>query len=109
MNNIKLIGILHFAGNILSGGLLGTLLVVWFLILRNDLSDAEKKTCYHIINFNISFWIYFAIGWILLFVLIGFLILPIVGIIWIILLVIGFIKHLAGEDYEYPLAITFLK
>jgi len=106
---IKLIGLLHFIGNIISGWLLGTILVVWYLALKSDISEIEKKTCYNIINFNISFWIYFVIAWILLFVLIGFPILPIVAITWVILLVIWFIKHLAGETYDYPLSITFLK
>lgn len=105
----KIVGLLHFIGNLLSGWLLGMMLVAGYLLLKNDIDPEVKKTCYHILNFNFSFWIYFAIAWVLMFLLIGFIIIPFVGLAWIILLVIGFIKHLAGDDYEYPLTIEFLK
>lgn len=108
-NNVKIVWLLHFIGNIISGWLLGTLLVIWYLLFTSNIDEKTKKVCYHIINFNLSFWIYFAIGFVLMFVLIWFIILPIVAIIWIIILVIWFIKHLAWDDYEYPLAIEFLK
>jgi len=105
-----MLGILHFIGNILSGGTLGLVLVLIYLVVRKDtLSSEEKNTCYEIINFNISFILYSCIAGILIFVLIGFILLPIVYIIGIILLVIGFTKHLNGENYRYPGIIRFVK
>lgn len=106
---IKIIGLLHFIGNILSGGILGTLLVVVYLFITTDITPLAQKTIYNIINFNISFVIYGFIGFLLIFILIGFLILPVVLIVWFIALIIGFIKHLAGENYVYPVSIPFLK
>lgn len=108
-NNIKIVGILHFLGNIFSGWILGTLLVIGYLLFSKDITPKTRQVCYNIINFNISFWIYFAISWVLIFVLIGFVLLPIVFLVWIIILIIWFIKHLSGEDYEYPLSISFIK
>lgn len=108
-NNIKIVGILHFLGNIFSWWILGTILVIGYLLLSRDINAKTRQTCYNIINFNISFWIYFAISWVLIFVLIGFVLLPIVFLIWIIILVIGFIKHLSWEDYKYPLSIELIK
>lgn len=108
-NNIKIIGLLHFLGNICSWGILWTLLVILYLLLSKEINEKTKKVCYNIINFNLSFWIYFAVSFALMFILIGFLTTPIVFIVWIILLVIGFIKHLAEDDYKFPLSIEFLK
>ena len=108
-NNIKIVWILHFAWNIISGGVLGTLFVIWYLLLSSNLDEKTKKVCYHVINFNLSFWIYFAVAFVLMFVLIWFIIIPIVAITWVVILVIWFIKHLAWDDYEYPLSIEFLK
>ncbi len=107
---IKTLGILHFIGNILSGGTLWLVLVLIYLLVRKDeLTVEEKNTCYEIINFNISFILYSCIAGVLIFVLIGLILLPIVYITGFILLVIGFIKHLNGENYQYPGIIRFVK
>lgn len=105
-----MLGILHFVGNILSGGTLWLILVLIYLLVRKDeLTAEERNTCYEIMNFNISFILYSCIAGLLIFVLIGFILLPIVYIIGIILLVIGFTKHLNGENYQYPGIIRFVK
>ena len=104
-----MVWLLHFIGNIMSWGFLGTLLVLIFMIQKKDIDEKTKLVCYNIINFNISFWIYFAISFILIFLLVWFITTPILALIWIILLVIWFIKHLAWDDYKYPMSIEFLK
>ena len=68
--------------------------------------DAHGKM---VTNFMISMTIYFIVSFILAFVLIGFLLLPIVGIIGIIFPIIGGVKANNGELWEYPLTIKFLK
>lgn len=116
---VKMLGILHLVGNILSGGTLGIVLVLaYFLIRKDELSELEKKTCYEIINFNLSFIIYtciagilFWLGMLLIFILIGFILLPILPIVyvtWIVLMIMGFLRHLEGENYQYPLIIRFI-
>lgn len=107
---IKMLGILHFIGNIVSGGTLWLVLVLIYLLVRKDeLTSEEKNTCYEIMNFNISFILYSCISGIFMLILIGFLLLAIVYIIGLILLVIGFTKHLNGENYRYPGIIRFVK
>ncbi len=108
-NNIKIIWLLHFLGNICSWWVLGTLLVILYLLLSKEINEKTRQVCYNIINFNLSFWIYFAVSFALMIVLVGFLTTPILFIIWIVLLVLGFIKHLAEDNYKYPLSIEFLK
>ena len=68
--------------------------------------DAHGKM---VTNFMISMTIYFIVSFILVFVLIGFLLLPIVAIIGIVFPIIGGIKANNGELWEYPLAFKFLK
>ena len=79
------------------------------MVQKDILTPEEKNTCYEIMNFNISFILYSCVAGILIFVLIGFILLPIIYIIGLILLVIGFTKHLNGENYRYPGIIRFVK
>jgi uncharacterized Tic20 family protein len=109
IEQIKLVWILHFVWNIISGWILWTALVIVYMFITDNLQSKTKQTIYNIINFNISFLIYMLISWVLIFILIGFITTPILAIIWFVSLIIWFIKHLSGESYEYPLTINFLK
>ena len=94
------------------GNIIGPV-VVW--VLKKDQSsfvDAHGKEA---INFNISYTIYFValaiIGFILTFILIGFLVfmlMPVLGLAVLVLMVIAAIKASKGEMYQYPFVIRFL-
>jgi uncharacterized Tic20 family protein len=60
-------------------------------------------------NWLISEAIYLVVGFILLFVLIGFIIVPVVGVLGIVFPIIGGIKASEGTVWKYPLSIPFLK
>lgn len=106
---VKMLGILHLAGNLLSGGTLGLILVVlYYFVQKNRLSTLEKETCFEIINFNISFIVYAFVASALIIILIGFLLLPIVFITWLVLMIVGFLKHIEGENYKYPFIIRLV-
>lgn len=106
---VKMLGILHIVGNILSGGTLGILLVLGYLFFKKtELSSLERETCYEIINFNLSFIIYSCIAGVLVFLLIGFVLLPLVVVTWIVLMIMGFLEHLQGKNYKYPFVIRFV-
>jgi uncharacterized Tic20 family protein len=68
--------------------------------------DAHGKM---VTNFMISMTIYAFITFILMFVLIGFLLLPVLAIIGIVFPIIGAVKANNGEFWEYPLTIKFLR
>ena len=68
--------------------------------------DAHGKM---VANFMISMTIYLFASIVLMFLLIGFLLLPIVGLIGIIFPIIGAMKANNGEFWEYPLTIKFIK
>ncbi len=82
-------------------------LVVW--LIKKDASpivDAHGKEA---VNFNLSFLLYGVVSFLLLFVLIGFVLLPIVGIAWFVLVIVATLKASNGEPYRYPATIRFIK
>ena len=103
---------LHLSG--LSGILLGFALAhvlvplaIW-LIKRADSPEIDA-TGKAVLNFQISFSIYFLIAGALCWILIGFLILPIFLIIWLICTILAAVRTSNGESYRYPMTIRFLK
>lgn len=68
--------------------------------------DAHGKM---VTNWMISATIYFAVSFVLMFVLIGFLTIFVVFLLAIIFPIVGGIKANNGEMWNYPLTIKFLK
>jgi hypothetical protein len=60
-------------------------------------------------NWIISSFIYMSVSIALMFVLIGFLIAPVIWILMVVFPIIAGIKANNGETWEYPLTIKFLK
>jgi uncharacterized protein len=91
----------------LFGGLsfLGPLIVL--LVKGND-SQWVRRQSVESLNFQISIMIYAIVSAILIIVLIGFFLLAIVGIFWLIFTIIGSVKASAGEDYRYPMSIRMV-
>lgn len=81
-------------------------LVVW--LLRRDTDPYATTHAKEALNFNITATIAFVVASASLFVLIGFLLLPLVGIVWLVLVIIGGTKAANGELYRYPLTIRFV-
>ena len=50
----------------------------------------------------------FVVSFVLIFLLVGFLLLPIVGIWWLVFTIIGSVKSANGELYRYPLTIRMV-
>ena len=103
---------LHLSG--LSGVFLGLALAhvfvplaIW-LIKRADNPEIDA-TGKEVLNFQISFSIYFLVAGALCWILIGFLILPIFVIIWLVCTILAAIRTSNGEAYRYPMTIRFLK
>jgi uncharacterized Tic20 family protein len=103
---------LHLSG--LSGIVLGFAfahvlvpLIIW-LIKRADSPEIDS-TGKEVLNFQISFSIYFLIAGALCWILIGFLILPIFLIIWLVCTILAAVRTSNGEAYRYPMTIRFLK
>ncbi len=82
-------------------------LVIW--LLKKDqlpfVNDQGKEA----LNFQISVAIYTLIGIVLIFLLIGMLLLPLVGLYWLIFGIIATIKANEGVPYRYPFILRLIK
>lgn len=87
------------------GHILGPLLI-W--LLRKPVTPSLDPIGREVLNFQISYSIYFAIAALSMFVLIGFILLPILGLAWLILTIVGAVKASNGEFYRFPLTIRML-
>ena len=88
------------------GNILGPL-IIW-LVKKDDsafVDDQGKEA----LNFNITISIAGFIAFLLMFVVIGGLLLPIIGIFWLVMTIIAAVKANGGERYRYPLTIRLIK
>lgn len=88
------------------GNLIGPL-VIW-QIKKSEMPfvDDQGKEA---LNFQITIFLAVLVCLVLSFVLIGFLLLPLVGLAWLIFSIIGGIKANEGVAYRYPFALRLIK
>lgn len=82
-------------------------LVMW-LVGKDDSQrvDFQGK---NILNFQITYVIWLIIGIITIPLIIGIVILSVLGIAMTIFIIVAAVKSYNGEDWKYPLTISFLK
>jgi uncharacterized Tic20 family protein len=81
-------------------------LVVWLVFKeRSAFLDRHGKEA---LNMQISYMIYFLVAGISLILLVGFVLLPVVGIAWLVLMIVASVKAANFEDYRYPLIFRFI-
>ena len=90
-----------------AGGHILAPLIVW-LIKRPESREVDEHGK-EALNFQISMLIYSIVAGILCFVLIGFLLLPILHILNLALVIVAALRAGEGQLYRYPLTIRFLK
>ena len=88
------------------GNIIGPL-VVWQV--KKDTLPFAADQGKEALNFNITIAIAAIICGLLTLVLIGFLLLPLVGLAWLIFTIIGAMKANNGEAYRYPFALRLIK
>ncbi|MCX6020461.1 MAG: DUF4870 domain-containing protein [Chloroflexi bacterium] len=88
------------------GNVLGPL-VVW-LLKRNDSPyvDAQGKES---LNFQISMTLYAIACIVLMFVVIGFILFPILMVAWLVFVIIASVRASNGELYHYPMTLRLVK
>ena len=81
-------------------------LVIW--IVKKDQSSFVDYHGREYFNFLISYTVYALVAGLLTFVLIGFLLLPIVGVAGFIFTIIAAIKAFEGKEYRFPFVFKIL-
>ena len=82
-------------------------LIIW-LIQRDESSfidDQGKES----LNFQISILIYLVVSMLLMFIVIGFVLVPAVLVFDVVMIIVASVKASAGEKFRYPLCIKFIK
>lgn len=104
-NEEKLLAMLIYLLNFLTA-IVGPL-IIW-LIKREESAyvDFHGKEYF---NLLISFFIYEIVAVITLFIGIGFILIPVLSIGFLILIVIGAVKAYQGEYYRFPLIFRLIK
>ncbi len=97
------LGLLHVSGLFC---LLVPPLIIW-LWKKDDVTDMDVHGK-DVLNFQISMWIYLFSGSILVFLAIGLVILPLLGLFSTAVVVINTLRVLNDSPYKYPLSINFL-
>jgi uncharacterized Tic20 family protein len=81
-------------------------LIIW--LLRKDSSSAVDAAGREALNFNISFTLYGIIAGLLCYVLIGFVLVPILVVAHIVLVIQATLKANKNEPVHYPLTLRFI-
>ena len=82
--------------------------LIAFLVLKDRGPFARAHTA-TALNFQLTMLIAELVGYLLIFLLIGFLVVPAVYILRVVLSIIAGVKANRGEWYTYPLAIPFVR
>ncbi|MGH3510045.1 MAG: DUF4870 domain-containing protein [Nocardioidaceae bacterium] len=81
-------------------------LVVWLVFKdRSGFLDRQGKEA---LNMQLSYLVYFLVAGFSLLLLVGIVLLPIVGVAWLVLMIVGTIKVANGEQWRYPAIIRFI-
>ena len=87
-------------------GFIGAL-VLW--LVKKDESAFIAEEAKEALNFQITMTIGFFAGWMLCFILIGFVLIPVLALVNFIFCIIGAIAASKGQAYRYPFAIRLVK
>ena len=88
------------------GSILGPL-TVWLLKrTESEFIDTNGKEA---LNFQITMAIVFFVCGLSVLVLIGFVLLPIAGVFWLVFVIIAAVKTSEGEAYKYPVCLRLIK
>jgi uncharacterized Tic20 family protein len=88
------------------GNILGPLILWLVKRAESPYLDAVGKEA---VNFNISWSIYMLVAFLSVFVLIGFVLLPIAALAWLILVILGAVSASSGKFHRYPLTIRLIQ
>ncbi|MFT7615385.1 MAG: putative Tic20 family protein [Candidatus Woesearchaeota archaeon] len=80
-------------------------LIIYLIADKGQGKDNAREA----LNWNISLIIYYAISWVLAFIIVGFVLMAVLGICHIIFSILGIVAANKGEVYSYPMTIKFLK
>jgi uncharacterized Tic20 family protein len=94
-----------FAAAYVALGLIAPLIV---LLVRGGQSPFVRRQAVESLNFQLNAFVIIAVGWLLVIVGIGLLILFAYGILYVVCVVLASVKASRGEDFRYPLTVRLI-
>ena len=104
---ISLMHIAQFGGYLIP--FLGFIAPIVMWHINKEQSAEIDRHGKNIINFIISWVIYYAVAFILTFIVIGIFVFIALGVMQIIFIILAAIKASKGEYWKYPLTLTLVK
>ena len=95
-----------FVAAVIALGFLGPLII---MLTKGNESPWVRRNAVESLNFQLSTLAYGLVSLALCFVLIGFVLLPIVGVVWLACTIIGSVKAARGEEYRYPVTVRLVR
>ncbi|HKS52028.1 MAG TPA: DUF4870 domain-containing protein [Pseudonocardiaceae bacterium] len=96
----------------------GSLIAAWFalgliapllvLLIKGDHSPYIRRHAVESLNFQINALLYTVACFVLMFVLIGFVLIVIYGIFYLVCVIIATVRASNGADYRYPLTLRLV-
>ena len=102
--NDKNIAVLTHLGGIFFGFI--PALIVW--LLKKDDNPFVGGQAREALNFQLTVLIGYMVAWVLAFVLVGFMLLPLIYVGNLVLCILAAVKVSQGEDYRYPLTLRLI-
>lgn len=81
-------------------------LIIW--LIKKDQSGYVDEQGKEALNFQITMLLAYVVSWILMFVLIGMLLMPLLLIANLVFCILAAVAASKGEHYKYPFAIRLL-
>lgn len=94
----------HLSGIVIA--IIGPLIILLTFGKRNGFVHSQSTEA---LNFQITVFLASIVSALLMFVVVGFILLPIVAIGALVFFIIGGVKAYDGEDYRYPINIRMVK
>ncbi|MBB6629330.1 DUF4870 domain-containing protein [Nocardioides sp. KIGAM211] len=94
-----------FVASVVALAFLGPLIV---MLTKGNESAYVRRQAVESLNFQLSILIYGLVSLALCLVLIGFVLLPAVGLLWLVCTIIGSVRGARGEEYRYPVTIRMV-
>jgi hypothetical protein len=82
-------------------------LVLW--LLKRDVSPFLDQQGKEAINFNLTFSLLSFVCFLLTLILIGWILLWLASILWLVFILIAAVQANQGKNYHYPLSIPFIR
>lgn len=98
----------HLGSFVAAWAALGLLAGLAVLLVKGNDSAFVRRHAVESLNFNINACIYTVVFFVLIFVGIGLILLPLYGLFYFFCVVSASVRASKGEDFRYPLTVRFV-